>query len=143
MSARQSAEFEHAGNAYGSDPTVHHIVGGAFVCSAPEDAPCRTSPTCECENWCCCCASPPEGHDAGVHCCASTAKPGQDCWIEPWVDVVGVEDSLPDHNALYDEDGNLSFSDGPVWCDWDDGILIGYAKPSTQPDSPRAAGGPQ
>lgn len=116
-------------SAYGSDPAYHHIVDGAFVCSAPEDAKCRTSPTCECENWCCCDGSPEDvadNHD-GEHCCMTTTEPGQGCWMKVWVDAVGVEDSGDSDEIRHDEDGLPILRDGPVDCDWDDGILWTYA----------------
>lgn len=116
-------------SAYGSDPAHHHIIDGAFVCSAPEDAKCRTFPTCECENWCCC-EVPGESHDEdwGDHCCMTTTKPGQGCWIAVWVDAVGVEDSGDSDAMRYDEDGLSIVRDGPVDCDWDDGICWTYAE---------------
>lgn len=118
-------------SAYGNDPAFHHIVDGSFVCSAPEDAKCRTFPTCECENWCCCDGSPEDvedNHD-GEHCCMTTVKPGQDCWMKVWVDAVGVEDSgQTDDGVTYGEDGELILRDGPVECEWDDGIGWGYAE---------------
>lgn len=123
---------ETTGSAYGSDPAHHHIVGGAFVCSAPEDAKCRTFPTCDCENWCCC-NSPGEEHDEDDHCCMTTVESGQGCWIAVWVDAVGVEDSADPAELLHDEDGLPILRDGAVYCDWDDGIGWTYALPIGDP----------
>lgn len=113
------------GNAYGADVTTHSIVGGAFVCSAPADAKCRTSPTCDCETWCCCDGSPEDAadsHDEGEHCCMTTVKAGQGCWIKGWVDAQGLSDSL--EVRAYDEDGEPVIPDGPVRCEWDDSIFL-------------------
>lgn len=135
-----STEYVYIGTAYGSDPNTHHIVGGRFVCSAPADAKCRTSPTCECENWCGCDGSPQDAadnHDEGDHCCMTTVKAGQGCWIEPWVDAAGgVEDTGNSDEFLYDDDGEVAIPDGPVACDWDDGIQWSYAEPSDNPTPP-------
>ncbi len=115
-----------SGDAYGADVRYHFIRDDGFVCTAPPDAPCRTVPTCECENWCCCDGSP-EGagsnHDDSHHCCMSTAKSGRGCWIAVWVDAQGIEDSI---DADYDAEGEriTTLSDGPVACDWDDGIYL-------------------
>ena len=113
------------GDAYGSDPARHHIVDGEFVCSAPEDAQCRTFPTCGCESWCCC-GIPGESHDEDDHCCMTTTKSGQGCWIAVWVDAAGVEDS---GDVQYDEEGEPIVPDGPVACDWNDGIRWTYVLP--------------
>lgn len=126
-----ATESDVTGSAYGSDPNTHRIVVGEFVCSAPADAKCRTSPTCECENWCCCDGSPEDAadnHYEDEHCCMATVKAGQGCWIEPWVDAVGVEDTY-DENTMrfYDDDDEPIYPDGPVVCDWDDGIRWRYA----------------
>lgn len=108
-------------SAYGDNPEFHRIVDERFVCSAPADAPCRTFPTCECESWCCC-GITGESHDDGDHCCMSTVKPGQGCWIEPWVNASGLEDcyaSDPLSVWVYDSDGETSWPDGAVTCDWE------------------------
>lgn len=123
-------EYEVAGNAYGNDPNHHRIVDGRFVCSAPADAKCRTSPTCECESWCGCDGSPEDAkdnHDEGECCCMTTVESGRPCWIEPWVDAVGVEDTGDADAFLYDDEGEMTVPDGPVDCDWDDGIQWTYA----------------
>lgn len=129
--------------AYGDSPAYHRIEGERFVCTAPDDAKCRTSPTCECENWCCCDGSPEDAkdsHDDGEHCCMTTVKSGQGCWIEPWVDAVGV-DECGDHNAfLHDDGGEVTVPDGPVTCDWDDGICWTYAVTTNPPASEASAG---
>lgn len=118
------------GNAYGSDPRYHHFVDGAFVCSAPEDAKCRTSPTCECENWCCCDQAAVD-HDEGDHCCMTETKPGQGCWIKVWVDAADACDCI---ERVADEDGDLVvIADGAVVCDWDDGICCSYAATEATP----------
>lgn len=121
-----------AGNAYGANPEHHRIVNGQFVCTAPADAPCRTSPTCECENWCC---DDPEDHDPGDHCCMATVKAGQGCWIEPWVDAAGLDDSYGSDahlSGVWDDDnGEVAWPDGPVSCDWADGIYWTYAPAPT------------
>lgn len=132
MSDQPTTERDHTfGTAYGNDPAVHRIEGGRFVCLAAEDAKCRSNPTCECENWCCCDGSPQDSadnHDEGEHCCMTTAEAGRPCWIEPWVDAVGVEDTYDD-NAMrfYDADDEPVYPDGPVACDWEDGIRWRYA----------------
>lgn len=112
-------------SAYGDNPTYHAIAEERFVCTAPADALCRTSPTCECENWCCCDGSPEDAadnHDT-EHCCMTTAKTGQGCWIEPWVNASDLEDCYEgDPLAVwtYDADDEHHWPDGPVTCDWED-----------------------
>ncbi len=138
------SENDWTGSAYGSDPTTHHVVDGEFVCTAPSDAKCRTFPTCECENWCCC-ETPGENHDDGDHCCMATVEPGQGCWLGPWIDAVGVADAHCEESVAYDDDGEPLMPDGAVGCDWDDGICWAYAPtPSdltTTPDpAPREVG---
>lgn len=120
------------GTAYGDNPAYHHIRGGVFTCTAPADAPCRTHPTCDCEQWCCC--DDPADHDDDEHCCMTTTQSGQNCWLEPWVSGPGLDDSFDHHdqaspaeyNTLTDE---YTWPDGPVICDWDDGIWWRYVAP--------------
>jgi hypothetical protein len=118
-------------SAYGDNPDVHWIEDGLFVCVASPEAKCRTYPTCECEYWCCC-DSPDENHDDGEHCCMTTTKPGQECWIGTWIDAVGCEDSCADENlttGIWDSpDGGIAWPDGQVTCEWDDGIMWEYAQ---------------
>lgn len=132
----QAPEKAYTGNAYGDDPAHHRIDGERFVCSAPADAKCRTFPTCECENWCCC-DEPGENHDEDEHCCMTTLKAGQDCWLEPWVHACGLEDSHHDFGddfEPYDDEGERRpWPNGSVTCDWDDGILWQYAELVTPP----------
>ena len=112
---------------FGHDqPQWHAIKAGAFVCTAPEDAPCRNHPTCECENWS---SSEPGESDEGDHNCLSTRKPGQPCWIGVWIDEVGLGDSYEGQLTLEkwtgDDDG-VMWPDGPVVTDWDDSVMWGY-----------------
>ena len=116
-------------SAYGDNPEYHSIADERFVCIAPDDARCRTSPTCECENWCCCDGSPEDAtdnHDT-EHCCMTTVKPGQSCWIEPWVNSVDLEDSYggePLKVWIYDADGNGHWPNGQVTCEWEGGYVL-------------------
>lgn len=119
-------------SAYGDDPRHHAIKDDEFVCTAPADAPCRTSPTCECENWCACDGSPDDARDThgeGGHCCMTTTKAGQGCWLGPWVDAAGLGESY----ANQDDWPNVriwaetNWPEGPVTCDWADGVFWRYA----------------
>lgn len=142
----QSAEIATpTGSAHGDDPRYHAIKDGRAVCTAPEDAPCRTSPTCECENWCGCDGSPEdakdnhdEGDDAWGHCCMQTTKPGQSCWLVPWIEAPGLDESF-DHSELSPADydmvsGEHTFPDGAITCDWEDGVLWRYSPGQTGGD---------
>lgn len=125
-------------SAHGNNPEFHSIKDGLFDCTAPEDAPCRTSPTCECDEWCCCDGSAvdrADNHDADEHCCMTTTKPGQGCWMEPWVDAGDIEDSFAGDLAplLADQVGADEFvwPDGPVTVDWEgDGCTWDYVEVS-------------
>ena len=117
------AKYDYAGSAYGSDPATHRVIDGEFVCSAPGDAKCRTSPTCECEVWCC---DDPEDHDEGDHCCMTTVKPGQGCWMAGRIDAQGVEDSHGEEHR-YDDNGVAILHNGAVVLDWDDSVFWSYA----------------
>lgn len=132
MAEHQAEGDAIKGDAYGDDPRYHQIARGMFICSAPADAKCRTIPTCDCENWCCCDDPEEQQEHAGDngHCCMTTVQAGCPCWIEPWIQLAGIEDSYHD-NAIrfYDEadEEELGFPDGPVVCDWDDGVRWRYA----------------
>jgi len=123
-------------SAYGDDPRYHQIVRERFVCSAPDDAPCRTSPTCDCEFWCGCDGSPEDAVDAhdGEHCCMTTTKPGRECWMVAWVEATGLEDSFTgDTGELEYGIGGYVWPSGPVTCEWDEGVFWEYAGPVQQP----------
>ena len=143
-----STDMKTRGSAYGDDPEVHRLVDETFRCTAAEDAPCRTNPTCECETWCACDGSPQDAsdnHEEGEHCCMTTRRPGLPCWIEPWVNASDIEDSCGHpyeelRDRLVDTDDGLVWQDGPVTCDWDyDHILWHYADPTRTVHPPGAA----
>jgi hypothetical protein len=112
--------------AYGDNAAFHAIKDGRITCTAPEDAPCRMIPTCECEQWCCCDGSPEDASDNhdladGGHCCMTAVKSGS-CWFIPWIDGADLEDSyLGDALEMRrkDDDGDLTvWPDGPVITEW-------------------------
>ena len=105
-------------SAAGDDPKVHRIVDERFVCTALPDAKCRTYPTGSCEQWCGCDGSPEDAadnHDEGEHCCSTTRKDGQACWLEPWINA-DLSDCYSTEWPVY----GMAFPDGPVTCDWED-----------------------
>lgn len=119
--------------AYGDDPSLHHVTregddAPTFTCSAPPESPCRTYPTCECEQWCCC-AGDLGVHDPGEHCCTTTTKPGQPCWMGVHLDAFGVEDSGP---SLYAGPDHQPLRPGwnAVTVEWDEGCSWEYADPA-------------
>lgn len=61
-------------------PTVDRVV---FTCSAPEDADCRTYPTCDCETWR---WSDDRMFDEAGH----RRVRGQPCWITDWFETDGA-----------------------------------------------------
>lgn len=130
-------------SAYGDNPDLHRLVDESFVCTAPADAPCRTSPTCDCENWCGCDGSPEDAADnhGTDHCCMQTTAPGQGCWIELWVNGSDLEGGYSGSHELADlwfnGDGELIWPDGPVTVDWEDEYCTwkyaDYARPVVSP----------
>lgn len=63
--------------------------GIEFACSAPEDAPCRTYPECDCERFDLDEDNP--GHDFDGHPFVS----GRDCWVAAWFDFASMWDDPP------------------------------------------------
>lgn len=117
------------GTAYGDNPEHHRIAAGVFECTAPADAPCRTSPTCDCEEWCC---DTPADHDPGDHCCMATVQPGQNCWMEAWVNN-DIDGSFDHENEIapgeYDiASGERAWPNGAVTCDWEDYVVWRYVE---------------
>ena len=116
--------------AYGDDSALHFIRDGAFVCTAPLEAPCRTYPTCDCETWNC---SDPADFEPGEHACMATQRPGQECWMSPWINdgaVLGDSYGDDEHYGCPTE----WFPDGPVTVEWDDGCSWTYADATTPRD---------
>lgn len=65
----------------GTEDEVAMIDSVEFSCIAPEDAACRTYPTCDCEVF-----SEDEdnpGYDSAGH----PYEPGQECWVKGWFDA--------------------------------------------------------
>lgn len=97
-----------------------------FGCCAPEDAPCRTYPVCECEVWYEDEDRP--GHDTEGHPFVT----GQDCWVAGWFDnaarweeprYVGSDRSDDTDSGIppISQHGHVSIVDfeediGPRWC---------------------------
>lgn len=123
------------------DVTHHHFIrGGRFVCTAPDDAPCRVYPDCECEAWTLELHGqkfgqlighkngrplyadrdipPAEGHQP---------VPQPECWLKPWIEATDLCDTFEDADALRSDD---EFPDGPIVHQWNgDYVTWAYVLP--------------
>lgn len=86
----------------------HAIRDGRFVCTAPDDAPCRNYPDCGCEVW------DPDLHGE-VPAPGHEAVPQPQCWRDPWINDVGLHDSYDLDAAPVSDD---EWPNGPVETEW-------------------------
>ena len=94
------------------------------ACTAPEDAPCRTYPVCDCEVFLEDEDNP--GHDPSGH----PFKSGHDCWVKGWFDAspsgeatqfvgTGASDATDCGVPLTDQHGHIDAAfNGDDWLEW-------------------------
>ena len=104
----------------------HHRIsddGSSIVCTAPEDAWCRTVPDCDAEGW--------GDRGCNVHDPGHPRTPGHDCWAVVWVnDSNYLEDTCDDPDAEI-------FPGSSVALTWHgDEIGIGWAYTNPPKETP-------
>lgn len=97
-----------------------------FVCTAPEDADCRTYPTCDCERF--------DYNEAKTHDGAGHPRViGQECWLQGWFDGESAVYAGDDYDDMRDDcipavdrtgSINILFT-GDEWPEWE------WASPET------------
>lgn len=105
--------------ALGDDPTVHRIVDGRFVCTAPATADCRNYPACECYGW----DVDVHGHDGSTPQPGHENVPHDECWAIAWMHATDLADChVGDGLGVVDLTDD-EFPDGPVRIIWDGDYL--------------------
>lgn len=102
------------------DASVLEVAAVTFVCTAPEDADCRTYPAdCGCEAW--------QWDDAGTADEAGHPRePGQVCWLSDWFDAEQAvytgddgDDMRDDYVPAIDRAGHIRVRWMDEWVEWD------------------------
>lgn len=90
-----------------------------FVCTAPEDAECRTYPECDCESW-------HWNEDRTADEDGHPRVTGQECWLQGWFDAEqGVytgedgDDMRDDMVPAIDRSGPITATFLDEWIEWD------------------------
>lgn len=89
---------------------LHRIQDGRAVCLGDPTSKCHTYPDCECDFW-------DVDEITGKHHHPDVSN--EECWVLPWINDVGLEDSAWDEAMDRRDPETLEFADGEIAYEWE------------------------